>query len=97
MEIRVNQTIPIEFKWVFDAYLKLRKGGKATGIDDESWSLFDKNKSSNLHTIWSRLASGSYHPSAVREVEIPKKDGTKRKLFIIKYLIVFQERLRQFV
>jgi group II intron reverse transcriptase/maturase len=82
MEIRVNQTIPIESKWVIDAYLKLRKGGKATGIDDESWSLFDKNKTSNLHTIWSRLASGSYHPSAVREVEIPKKDGTKRKLGI---------------
>lgn len=38
--------------------------------------------SSNLHSIWSRLASGSYHPNAVREVEIPKKDGTMRKLGI---------------
>jgi RNA-directed DNA polymerase len=32
--------------------------------------------------IWNRLASGSYHPQAVREVEIPKKDGKKRKLGI---------------
>lgn len=82
MEIRVNQTIPIERKWVTDAYLKLRKGGKATGVDEESWKTFDKKLTSNLHTIWSRLASGSYHPNAVREVEIPKKDGTMRKLGI---------------
>lgn len=82
MEIRVNQTIPIEMKWVTDACLKVRKGGKATGIDEESWKIFDKNRASNLHTIWSRLASGSYHPRAVREVEIPKKDGTMRMLGI---------------
>jgi len=82
MEIRVNQTIPIEWKWVREAYLKLRKGGKATGVDEESWKTFDEKLTSNLHTIWSRLASGSYHPNAVREVEIPKKDGTMRKLGI---------------
>jgi RNA-directed DNA polymerase len=82
MEIRVNQTIPIERTWVTEAYLKLRKGGKATGVDEESWKSFEKKLTSNLHTIWSRLASGSYHPNAVREVEIPKKDGTMRKLGI---------------
>jgi group II intron reverse transcriptase/maturase len=32
--------------------------------------------------IWNRLASGTYHPTAVRETEIPKKDGGKRKLGI---------------
>ena len=63
MEIRVNQTIPIEWKWVREAYLKLRKGGKATGVDEESWKIFDEKLTSNLHTIWSRLASGSYHPN----------------------------------
>jgi RNA-directed DNA polymerase len=82
MEIRVNQSIPIERQWVTEAYLKLRKGGKAAGVDEESWEAFDKKLSSNLHSIWSRLASGSYHPNAVREVEIPKKDGTMRKLGI---------------
>jgi group II intron reverse transcriptase/maturase len=82
MEIRVNQSIPIERHWVTEAYHKLRKGGKAAGVDEESWEAFDKKLSSNLHSIWSRLASGSYHPNAVREVEIPKKDGTMRKLGI---------------
>ncbi len=36
----------------------------------------------NLYAIWNRLSSGSYHPQAVREVEIPKQDGKKRKLGI---------------
>lgn len=35
-----------------------------------------------MYVIWNRLSSGSYHPQAVREAEIPKKDGSKRKLGI---------------
>jgi len=35
-----------------------------------------------LYPIWNRLASGSYYPNPVREAEIPKTDGKKRKLGI---------------
>ncbi len=82
MNIHVSKTVPIEFSWVAAAYRKVRQGGKAVGIDNESWEEFDKNPERNLYVIWNRLASGSYHPQAVREVEIPKKDGKKRKLGI---------------
>lgn len=82
MNVHVTKTVPITFKMVVDSYGKVRKGGEATGIDGESWETFDKNVEKNLYVIWNRLASGSYHPSAVREVEIPKKDGRKRKLGI---------------
>lgn len=82
MNVHVKKTVPIEFKQVVDAYRKVRKGGKAVGIDNESWTEFDKNPEKNLYVIWNRLASGSYHPQAVREVEIPKKDGKVRKLGI---------------
>ena len=82
MNVNVTKTIPIEFKWVVEAYGKVRQGGKATGIDNESWKEFELNTEKNLYVIWNRLASGSYHPQAVREVEIPKKDGTMRKLGI---------------
>jgi len=67
---------------VADAYQKVRQGGKAAGIDGESWEDFDKKLADNLYVIWNRLSSGSYHPSAVREAEIPKKDGKTRKLGI---------------
>jgi RNA-directed DNA polymerase len=42
-----------------------------TGIDKD-----------NLYKLWNRLSSGSYFPQPVREVEIPKGDGKKRKLGI---------------
>lgn len=82
MNVHVVKTVPIEFKQVVDAYQKVRHGGKAAGIDGESWNDFDKKLQNNLYVIWRRLASGSYLPSAVRETEILKKDGNMRKLGI---------------
>jgi len=82
MNNHVNKTIPIEYDWVVRAYRKVKKGGKAVGIDKESWKEFDKKLDGNLYVIWNRMTSGSYHPQAVKEVEIPKKDGKKRKLGI---------------
>lgn len=82
MNEHVGKTIPIELAQVESAYQKVRKGGKASGIDHESWEDFDKKVEDNLFVIWNRLSSGSYHPQAVREVEIPKKDGKMRRLGI---------------
>lgn len=82
MNVHVKKTVPIEFSQVVKAYRKVKKGGRAVGIDNQSWVEFDKQTERNLYVIWNRLASGSYHPVAVREVEIPKKDGKVRKLGI---------------
>jgi RNA-directed DNA polymerase len=82
MDIHAKKTVPIEFKQVVDAYAKVRQGGKASGIDNESWSDFGKKAEKNLYVVWNRMASGSYFPQAVREKEIPKKDGKMRKLGI---------------
>ncbi|ERM80152.1 hypothetical protein P872_14400 [Rhodonellum psychrophilum GCM71 = DSM 17998] len=82
MDVHVKKTVPIEYYDVAKAYQKVRKGGNAVGIDQESWIDFDKKPERNLYVIWNRLASGSYHPQPVREVEIPKKDGSMRKLGI---------------
>lgn len=82
MDVHVKKTVSIEYYDVAKAYQKVRKGGKAVGIDQQSWADFDKEPERNLYVIWNRLASGSYHPQPVREVEIPKKDGSKRKLGI---------------
>jgi RNA-directed DNA polymerase len=81
MKIHVNKTVPIEFLQV-ERLPEGKAGGKAAGIDRESWTEFDKKLQDNLYVIWNRMASGSYHPQPVREVEIPKKDGKVRKLGI---------------
>lgn len=83
MDVHVTKTIPIEYQWVVKAYQKVKQGGKAAGIDGESWKDFEKKGvEKQLYVIWNRMASGSYFPQAVREIEIPKKDGKKRKLGI---------------
>lgn len=82
MDLQIGKTIPVEYEWVVKAYQKVRRGGKAVGIDNESWTAFEKQTERNLYVIWNRLASGSYYPQPLREVEIPKKDGKKRKLGI---------------
>jgi RNA-directed DNA polymerase len=76
------KTVPIEFKQVVDSYQEVRRGGKAAGVDRESIEEFEGDLENRLYLIHNRLCSGSYHPPAVRLVEIPKKDGKKRTLGI---------------
>jgi RNA-directed DNA polymerase len=83
MNVHVEKTVPITFQMVVEAYAKVKKGGKAAGVDQQSWATFEaKGVEKELYVVWNRMASGSYFPQAVREVEIPKKDGKVRKLGI---------------
>jgi RNA-directed DNA polymerase len=83
MNVHVVKTVPVTYHMVVEAYRKVKQGGKAAGIDQESWADFErKGVERELYVIWNRMASGRYFPQAVREVEIPKKDGKMRKLGI---------------
>ena len=62
--------------WV--AYQKVRSNKGGSGIDAVSMQEFDANRSKHLYKLWNRMASGSYFPPPVKEVELPKKDGTIR-------------------
>lgn len=83
MDVHVRRAIPVTYEMVAKAYQKVKTGGAATGIDQESWDEFaEKGVEKQIYIIWNRLASASYYPSPVREVEIPKKDGKLRRLGI---------------
>jgi group II intron reverse transcriptase/maturase len=82
MIVNVGKTVPISFKEVEEAYAVARQGGKASGIDRESWEDFEREKEKNLYVVWNRLASGTYFPQPVRLKMIPKPDGKQRKLGI---------------
>ena len=62
MELQIGKTIPIEYEWVVAAYQKVRRGGKASGIDNESWTDFEKQTDRNLYVIWNRLATAKKKP-----------------------------------
>lgn len=83
MDVHVSRVIPITYEMVAKAYHKVRKGGKTPGVDEESWAEFEsKGVERQLYLIWNRMASGSYFPQEVKRLEIPKKDGSKRRLGI---------------
>jgi RNA-directed DNA polymerase len=77
-----TKSIPITQEMVIASYKRVRKNKGSAGIDNESLVKFEEKLSDNLYLIWNRLSSGSYRPTSVLEVEIPKDDGQKRKLGI---------------
>ncbi|GAA5024009.1 hypothetical protein GCM10011506_07260 [Marivirga lumbricoides] len=58
----------------------MRSNKGSAGVDSVSMAEFDANRVKHLYKLWNRMASGSYFPPPVKEVEIPKKDGKVRKL-----------------
>lgn len=73
---------PITRKMVWQAYHKVKANKGSFGVDQMDWIALDRNLKSHLYKLWNRLSSGSYFPSPVREVQIEKKSGGKRKLGI---------------
>jgi RNA-directed DNA polymerase len=77
-----TKSIPISRSMVWEAYLKVRSNKGSAGVDAISMQDFDANRGKLLYKLWNRMASGCYFPPAVKEVAIPKKDGSVRKLGI---------------
>lgn len=73
---------PITKKMVLDAYRKVKSNRGSAGADGQSLEDFSENLSGNLYRIWNRMTSGSYFPTVVQEVRIPKKSGGSRGLGI---------------
>lgn len=63
-----TKSIPISKAMVWQAYKQIRANKGSAGIDQISMEEFDANKGKYLYKLWNRLTSGSYFPSAVREV-----------------------------
>jgi group II intron reverse transcriptase/maturase len=63
----------ISKKVVLEAWEDVRSNQGGAGVDGETIEDFERNLSGNLYRVWNRLSSGSYIPSAVRAVQVPKK------------------------
>ena len=64
------------------AYLKVTKNKGSHGIDGISTTELKTQISEEWDTILDQLHKGTYQPSPVRRIEIPKSNGDKRKLGI---------------
>ncbi|MCL8009368.1 group II intron reverse transcriptase/maturase [Gelidibacter japonicus] len=82
IEFEKTKSLPITKEMVWEAYLQVRRKGKSAGVDSLSMSQYDLQRHRHLYKVWNRLASGSYFPPPVLQVEIPKKNGSIRQLGI---------------
>lgn len=73
---------PITRLMVWQAYKEVRANKGSYGIDKMSWDYLANNLSKELYKLWNRLSSGTYFPKPVRQVAIPKRDGSERLLGI---------------
>jgi group II intron reverse transcriptase/maturase len=78
----MTSTKPFEIskRRVLEAYWHVRANRGAAGIDDESIEMFAADLSRNLYKLWNRMASGSYFPPPVKQVEIAKKSGNGKRI-----------------
>lgn len=64
------------------AYERVRQNRGSAGVDGLSMENFEEDRRNHLYRLWNRMSSGSYLPSPVLQVEIPKKGGGIRPLGI---------------
>jgi len=70
-----TKSFEISKHMVFEAYRRVAANKGAAGVDGQSIAQFEVGLKDNLYRLWNRMSSGSYLPSPVRMVEIPKPDG----------------------
>lgn len=80
----MNQPKPFDIpkEAVWEAFKRVKANQGASGVDEVSIEEFEGNLERNLYKIWNRMSSGSYFPPPVLCVDIPKKDGSQRRLGI---------------
>ena len=67
---------------VWEAFKEVKKNQGAAGVDGQTIDDFEKDVGNSLYKVWNRMSSGSYMPSPVRRVSIPKQGGGTRPLGI---------------
>ena len=65
-----------------EAWLSVKRSGGGPGIDGQSIEDFERDLENNLYKLWKRMSSGSYYPKEIKQVAIPKGDGSQRLLGI---------------
>jgi RNA-directed DNA polymerase len=79
---QINKPFSISKQLIFDAWKGVKENRGSAGIDKVSIKDYGNDLGKNLYKLWNRMSSGSYFPSPVKLVEIPKSGGGKRPLGI---------------
>lgn len=77
-----TKSYEIPKRLIYDAYKRVKANRGGCGVDQQSLQEFERDLGGNLYKLWNRLSSGSYFPSPVKRVDIPKTGGGTRPLGI---------------
>ena len=69
------KSFEIDKRLIYEAWEKVRANDGAPGVDRVSIAMFQSREEDLLYKLWNRMSAGSYMPSPVRAVEIPKDHG----------------------
>lgn len=77
-----HKSQPISREQIMLAFTKVKTNKGSAGVDKMTIEEVSSKLRKYLYPLWNRLASGSYFPKPVRQVQIPKADGKMRLLGI---------------
>ena len=80
--MKTTKPFGISKQIVVQAWQRVKANQGASGVDGQSLEEFESKLHGNLYKLWNRMSSGTYFPSAVKTVAIPKKTGGERNLGI---------------
>jgi RNA-directed DNA polymerase len=72
-----DKSFAISKQLVWEAWRRVKANKGAAGVDGQSLADFESDLRNNLYKIWNRMSSGTYFPTPVMAVEIPKVGGTR--------------------
>jgi len=72
-----NKPMEIPKQLVWQAWKRVKTASGGPGVDGISIKAIEESLSGNLYKLWNRMASGSYFPKPVKQVAIPKENGTR--------------------
>lgn len=67
-----GKSFDIDKRLIWEAWKQVKQRQGAPGIDGQTIEQFEADLKGNLYKLWNRMSSGTYFPSPVRTVEIPK-------------------------
>ncbi|MQB02037.1 MAG: group II intron reverse transcriptase/maturase [Actinobacteria bacterium] len=81
MSVSTGQGKPfdIDKRLIWEAWKQVKQRQGAPGIDGQTIEQFEADLQGQLYKLWNRMSSGSYLPSAVRLVEIPKPGSDQER------------------
>jgi retron-type reverse transcriptase len=75
-----GKSFDIDKRLIWEAWKQVKQRRGAPGIDGQTIEQFEADLEGQLYKLWNRMSSGTYFPSPVKLVEIPKPGSDQPRM-----------------